>query len=253
VKIVVVSPHQEDAALGLGLAIGAWLEQGHTVEVVSCFARSENAPYSDADSVHANDRMSFVSALRRREEEEWRKLYRSAKLTLTDLNLKDAPLRLHCAPEEVFSVAVNDADKFFAKMAKALERSRASAVVFPLGVGGHVDHRTAMLAAVTAAGPVAFYEDQPYAAEPGAPIEEAVRAIEQKLGSPLEPDFAGEPTDVDAAVARRRRMALCFVSQLEDAQVAGVAGFCARYGGRERLWRSAGWRELFAKVDSSTS
>jgi LmbE family N-acetylglucosaminyl deacetylase len=248
VKIVVVSPHREDAALGLGLAVGAWLEQGHAVEVVNCFTRSEHAPYSDADSVHANDRMSFVSALRKREDEEWRKLYRSAKLTLTDLNLKDAPLRLHCAPEEVTSVAVNDADKFFAKMAKALERNHAAAAVFPLGLGGHVDHRTAMLAAATAVGPVAFYEDQPYAAEPGALIEEAAQTAALKLGSPLEPVFVSEPTDVDAAVARKRRMALCYVSQLEDAQVAQVAGFCARYGGRERLWGSVGWRELFSAM-----
>ena len=237
-----------DAALGLGLAVDAWLEQGHAVEVVNCFTRSEHAPHSDADSVHANDRMSFVSALRKREDEAWQKLYRSAKLTLTDLNLKDAPLRLHCAREEVGSVAVNEADKTFAKIAKALERSRAAAVVFPLGVGGDVDHRTAMQAAATWLGPVAFYEDQPYAAEPGALIEEAAQTAALKLGSPLEPVFVSEPTDVDAAVARKRRMALCYVSQLEDAQVAQVAGFCARYGGRERLWGSVGWRELFSAM-----
>ena len=128
-KIVIVSPYRMDAALGLGLAVDAWLEQGHAVEVVNCFTRSEHAPHSDADSVHANDRLSFVSALRKREDEAWQKLYRSAKLTLTDLNLKDAPLRLHCAPEEVFSVAVNESDKSFAKIAKALEQRNDEAVL----------------------------------------------------------------------------------------------------------------------------
>lgn len=246
-KIAVVSPHGEDAALSLGLAIGSWLEQGHSVEVVNCFTRSESAPYSDADSVHANDRMSFVTALRRREAEAWQKLYRSGKLTLTDLNLKDAPLRLHCPPEEVFSVAMNESDKAFAKIHKALEQSRAAAIVFPLGLGGHVDHRTAMLAAtgVVAASAVAFYEDQPYAAEPGAVIDDTAQAAALLLGKPLEPVFAGEVSDVDAAVARKRRMALCYVSQLDDAQVEQVAGFCAQYGGRERLWAGPRWRELF--------
>ena len=244
-KIAIVSSHREDAALSLGLAVGVWLAQGHAVEVVNCFTRSEDAPYSDADSVHANDRMSFVSALRKREDEAWQKLYRSAKLTLTDLNLKDAPLRLHCAREEVGSVAVNEADKTFAKIAKALERSRAAAVVFPLGVGGDVDHRTAMQAAATWLGPVAFYEDQPYAAEPGALMEEAVRTVEQRLGGVLEPVFAGG-AEVEAAVARKRRLALCYVSQLEDAQVERVAEFCVGYGGRERLWGNAGWLDLFS-------
>ncbi len=246
-KIAIVSPHRMDAALGLGLAVGTWLEQGHAVEVVNCFTRSEHAPYSDAESVHANDRMSFVSALRKREDEEWRKLYRGAKLTLTDLNLKDAPLRLHCAAEEVFSVAVNEADKTFAKIAKTIERSGAAAAVFPLGVGGHVDHRTAMLAAAAWAGPVAFYEDQPYAAADAALTAEAVQVAALTVGRPLEPVFAVEAADVEVAVARKRRLALCYVSQLDDAQVEQVAGACAEYGGRERLWVSAAWREMFAE------
>jgi hypothetical protein len=246
VKIVIVSPHRQDAALSLGLAVGVWLEQGHAVEVVNCFTRSEHAPYSDADSVHANDRMSFVSALRKREDEEWGKLYRSAKLTLTDLNLKDAPLRLHCAPEEVSSVAVNEADKAFAKIAKALEQSPAAGAAFPLGVGGDVDHRTAMAAAAAWPGALAFYEDQPYAAEDPALIEAAVHPAALAAGRPLEPWFAGAPMDLDAATARKRRLGLSYVSQLDDAQVERVAGFCAGYGGRERLWASAAWREMFA-------
>ena len=247
-KIVIVSPHREDAALSLGLAVGVWLAQGHAVEVVNCFTRSEDAPYSDADSVHANDRMSFVSALRKREDEAWQKLYRSAKLTLTDLNLKDAPLRLHCAPGDVFGAAVNESDKAFAKIAKALESSRAEALVFPLALGGHVDHRTAMLAAAAfAAGmPVAFYEDQPYAAEMETPVDEQARTVAEMLNTPLEPVFVSEPDDADAAVASKRRQALCYVSQLEDARVERVAAFCARYGGRERLWANAAWRERFA-------
>ncbi len=246
-KIAIVSPHRMDAALGVGLAVDAWLQQGHAVEVVNCFTRSEHAPYSDAESVHANDRMSFVSALRKREDEEWRKLTRSAKFAITDLNLKDAPLRLHCAADEVFSVAVNETDKAFAKMAKALEQSRATAALFPLAVGGHVDHRTAMLAAAAWPGPVAFYEDQPPAAENAGLVEAAVLRGALAAGRPLEPTFAGGTTDVEAAAARKRRLALCYVSQLDDAQVEQVAGECVEYGGRERLWSSAAWRELLGE------
>ena len=67
-KIVVVSPHRSDAAFSLGLAVGSWLEQGHTVEVMNVFTRTEHAPYSDVDSLHPNDRMSFASAVRKRED-----------------------------------------------------------------------------------------------------------------------------------------------------------------------------------------
>ena len=247
-KIAVLSPHRMDAALSLGLAVGSWLEQRHTIEVVNCFTRSEHAPFSDADSVHANDRMSFASAVRKREDEAWQKLYRSAKLTLTDLNLKDAPLRLHCAPEEAFTVAVNPIDKAFAKIHKALERSRAAALVFPLGLGGHVDRRIGLDAALAYTGtmPVAFYADQPFAAQGSAVIEEHVQGLAARLGAELTPVFASAAGDVEAAVERKRRLALCYVSQLEDAQVALVAGDVARHGGRERLWANAKWRELFA-------
>jgi len=237
-----------DAALSAGLAVGPWLEQGHAVEVVNCFTRSELAPFSDADSVHENDRMSFVSALRKREDEAWQKLYRSAKLTFTDVNLKDAPLRLHCAPGDVFRVAVNESDKAFAKIQKALERSRAAAFVFPLGLGGHVDHRIACEAAAACAGasPVAFYEDQPFATQGPAAIEAVVQGIAARMGVELTPVFADEAGDVESAVERKRRMAWCYVSQLDDAQVEQVARDCARYGGRERLWANAKWQELFA-------
>jgi LmbE family N-acetylglucosaminyl deacetylase len=249
-KIAVVSPHGEDAGLSLGLAIGVWLQQGHAVEVVSCFTRSEHAPFSDADSVHANDRMSFVTALRRREAEDWRRQYRSAKLTITDLNLKDARLRLHCAAEDVTSIAVNEADKAFAKIHTALERSRAGAVVFPLALGGHADHRTAMLAAAAPVGTmaVAFYEDLPDAAAAEAAIEEQTRTVAEAMSTQLVPVFAGDPVDVSAAETSKRRQALCFVSQLEDAQVELVAGFCTGYGGRERLWANPAWLVSFPET-----
>jgi LmbE family N-acetylglucosaminyl deacetylase len=90
VKIVVVSPHQDDAAFSLSLAIGAWLERGHAVEVVNCFTRSEHAPFSDVSSVHANDRMTYVTAVRAKEDESWRKQIGAGakRLSLKDLNVK---------------------------------------------------------------------------------------------------------------------------------------------------------------------
>jgi LmbE family N-acetylglucosaminyl deacetylase len=242
VKIVVLSPHREDAAFSLSLAIEAWLARGHAVEVVNCFTRSEHAPYSDVGSVHANDRMTYVTALRLKEEESWRKQYGAAqkRLTLKDLNVKDAPLRMHCAIDEVASIAVNPADKAMGKIQKALEG--AGAVVLPLALGGHVDHRTTQQAALPllmAALPCAFYEDLPHALELG---EEAIAQTTREVDPELTPAFANMPQEIDAAIKRKRRLALCYDSQIEDALADRMAGFCSQHGGRERLWANAAWR-----------
>ena len=247
-KITVVSAHRGDAAFALGLAVEAWLGWGHAVEVVSCFTRSEFAPYSDVGSVHANDRVSFVTAVRKREDEAWRKQVGSAKLTLTDLNLKDAPLRLHCRANEVFGRAADASEKVVAKIRRAMELSKPGALVLPLGLSGHVDYVTARdvaLSALSTVGfPVAFYEELPYAAGDGAEvaIEAAVEQLPLAVQSKLHPVFAMEAKDTtDEAVVRRRRIAWCYDSQIDESATAEIAEFCRRYEGRERLWGNAAW------------
>jgi LmbE family N-acetylglucosaminyl deacetylase len=251
VKITVVSPHRGDAAFALGLTVEAWLMQGHVVEVVSCFTRSEFAPYSDAGSLHPNDRMSFATAVRKREDEEWRKQYGVAKLTLTDLNLKDAPIRLHCGAEEVFGRAADVSVKVVSKIRRALELSKAGAIVLPLGLDGHVDHisaRDAAMLAETSALPLAFYEELPYAAHADGEqaIEAAVNQLSSTLQAELQPAFAGrlhgDESAIEAAVLRKRRAAWCYDSQIDESVTTEIAEFCRRYEGRERLWANAAWR-----------
>jgi LmbE family N-acetylglucosaminyl deacetylase len=239
VKITVVSAHRGDAAFGVGLAVRVWLEQGHAVEVVNCFTRSEFAPFSDAGSVHANDRMSFVSATRKREDEAWVKLYRG-KLTLTDLNMKDAPLRLHCEADQVFQRTIDLAEKSAVKIQKAVERSAAGAMVVPLALDGHVDRMIAREAGMAAwAGAVAFYEDLPQSAGFG---DEALDAAAHAVRLDLRAGFAGPAVeDVEAAVARKRRIAWCYDSQIDESVTGEIAEFCRGYGGRERLWVNPAW------------
>ncbi len=279
-KITVVSPHRGDAAFAVGLSIEAWLAQGHTVEVLNCFTRSEFAPYSDAGSVHANDRASFVSAVRKREDEAWSRRHGTAKLTLTDLNLKDAPLRLHHqrldgGTEDVpgrvggTSVAVDasvagdapvteDAsEKIVKKIRRGLWMSKAAALVLPLGLSGHVDHLTARnvaLSAMQAEGPVAFYEELPGAASAQAQekldetIQTAVSQLTLAVQSTLQPVFAREAcatrAAVEDAVTRKRRIAWCYDSQIDEAVTTEIAIFCERYEGRERMWGNEVWRSM---------
>ena len=248
-KITVVSPHRGDAAFALGLSIEAWLREGHAVEVVSCFTRSEFAPYSDVGSVHRNDRVSFVTAVRKREDEAWRKQVGASKFTITDLNLKDAPLRLHVGASEVFGRAADASEKVVSKIRRALEMSKAGAWVLPLGLSGHVDHVTARDVALSAMPkegfPVAFYEELPEAAVAGDEgIDAAKLSLTLAVQGKLEPVFAvgyGQ-TGAEDAVAKKRRVAWCYDSQIDEAATTGIAEFCRRFEGRERIWANAAWR-----------
>jgi LmbE family N-acetylglucosaminyl deacetylase len=253
VKITVISPHRGDAAFALGLAIRAWLLAGHAVEVVSCFTRSEFAPYSDVGTVHRNDRVSFVTAVRKREDEEWRKQMErlgregAAKFAITDLNLKDAPLRLHVGANEVFGRVADASEKVVSKIRIALERSKAGAWVLPLGLGGHVDHVTAREVALSALGPearpVAFYEELPEAGVVGVEgIDAATLSLTLAVQGKLEPEFAGGGAAVEDAVGKKRRVAWCYDSQVDEAKTTEIAEACRRYEGRERLWANAAWR-----------
>ena len=251
-KITVVSPHRGDAAFALGLSIGAWLRGGHAIEVVSCFTRSDFAPYSDVGSVHRNDRVSFVTAVRKREDEEWRKQLardRGSKFTITDLNLKDAPLRLHVGANEVFGRAADASEKVTSKIRRALEMSKAGAWVLPLGLGGHVDHVTARdveLSALAMEGfPVAFYEELPEAtAVRDEAVDAATLSLTLAVQGKLEPVFAGGDglVDVEDAVAKKRRVAWCYDSQIDEAATLEIAEACRKFEGRERIWASEAWR-----------
>jgi LmbE family N-acetylglucosaminyl deacetylase len=246
VKITVVSPHRGDAAFALGLAIQAWLEAGHAVEVISCFTRSDFAPYSDVGSVHKNDRVSYVTAVRKREDEEWRKQAGTAKFSITDLNLKDAPLRLHVGATEVFGRTADASEKVVSKIRRALEMSKAGAWVLPLGLGEHVDHLTARDVALSArpgqAFPVAFYEELPEGVRGADDVDAAVVSLELAVQSTLGPVFAVDVMDVEDAVKRKRRVAWCYDSQIDEAATSEIAEFCRRFEGRERIWANAAWQ-----------
>jgi hypothetical protein len=43
-------------------------------------------------------------------------------------------------------------------------------------------------------------------------------------------------------VKQKRRLTLCYDSQIEDAAAEQMAAHCRQFGGRERLWANAAWR-----------
>ncbi len=237
VRIVILSPHRDDACFSLALSIGAWLRDGHDVTIMNVFTRSLYAPYSDADSVHDNDRLSYVSAMRRKEDEAFLRHIPGARMV--DLNIKDAPLRLHCSSDTVCDMPVNPADGAFAKIHKAVSRhagSGGAALVLPLALGHHVDHRVARDAslALSAALPCAFYEDLPYATRPGVSIDlQRFRAdVDAKYHEHLHPVVCYH----SKSIAWKRSLALGYTSQIREDVADLVSGFAQRYHGNERIW-----------------
>lgn len=245
--IVVVSPHRDDAAFSLGLSIGAWLRAGHAVVVLNCFVRSDYAPYSDVENVHANDRISYVSAVRLREDQAWAKRYRAQRLQLRDLDLMDAPLRLACAVEEVLTAEIRPGDRAVERVrgaiAKLLRRGD-TALAAPLSAGGHIDHRVVREAAVLALAevpaPACFYEDLPYAAAGGALTAERVAELAAELPFPLQQQVISAEVPTDRFVEEKRRMADCYDSQVDRGVVEQMAQTAGHLQG-ERVWANAAW------------
>jgi LmbE family N-acetylglucosaminyl deacetylase len=261
-KILILSPHRDDAAFSVSLAIQDWLTAGHTVTILNVFTRSLDAPFSDADFIHENDRLSYVSAMRLREDELFlqritQSLPRTRKthIQMADLNLKDGPIRLRIPSDQLCDTPVNPEDPAIEKIRKALTRQSEAgnleALVLPLALGNHVDHLTVREAALplTTQLPSAFYEDLPYAATyPSVTADlDHILEVVTTLGEPLTPaqTASNTPEATAEAAARKRHLALGYASQIDEEAADAIANFTTRYNGTERLWLNQQWLSAF--------
>jgi LmbE family N-acetylglucosaminyl deacetylase len=255
-KILILSPHRDDAAFSLSIAIINWLTARHTVTILNIFTRSRYAPYSDAAFVHQNDELSYVSAMRMREDEHFlRRITQDlpkglkSNLHMVDLHLKDAPIRLRIPLEDLSDTPVNPADHAIEKIRKALTRQSEAgtmeAVVLPAALGNNVDHLTVREAAMssTASLPSAFYEDLPYAAtHPSAATDlETLCEVAAQRNESLNPILC----QIDSAVERKRKLILGYASQIDDVAGTLISEFATRYNGGERLWANQQWLSSF--------
>lgn len=251
-NILILSPHRDDAALSLALAIEGWLATGHRVTVLGVFTRSLNAPFSDADTVHPNDLLSYVSAMRRREDAEFLKLMPA--LRMVDLNLKDAPLRLRCSVDDLYTLGSSADDTAIAKIQKALARLAAEqpidAVLLPLALGHHVDHLVVRNSALAFANvhACAFYEDLPDALLSANDIDASALAefdalrtcgLFTEVGTPI---ILPAREDTADSVRAKRRFVSVYNSQLDEITIDAIGNLAAHYaGGGERVWVNAAW------------
>jgi hypothetical protein len=260
-KILILSPHRDDAAFSLSLAITHWLNARHTVTILNVFTRSRHAPFSDAAFVHENDELSYVSAMRLREDELWvRRIQESlpkglkTHLHMVDLNLKDALIRLRTPEEALCTTPVNPADPSIDKIRKALTRQSEldaiEALVLPAALGNQVDHLTVREAAqpfITQL-PSAFYEDLPYAAThlTANTDLEALRSAATERNEPLTEILYRTDTNPEEAITRKRRLVLNYASQIDDEAADHIANYATNYNGAERIWANHQWLKAFA-------
>jgi LmbE family N-acetylglucosaminyl deacetylase len=255
-KILLLSPHRDDAAFSLSISITNWLRARHTVTILNIFTRSRYAPYSDAGFVHENDELSYVSAMRLREDEHFLRritqdLPKGLKnnLHMIDLNLKDAPIRLRIPLEELSDTPVNPADAAIEKIRKALikqsEMGAMQALVLPAALGNHIDHLTVREAAMsfTTSIPSSFYEDLPYATtHPSAATDlEVLREAAEQRDEPLSPVVYR----IDSATEHKRKLILGYASQINNEAGTLISDFAIRYNGGERLWANQAWLDAF--------
>jgi LmbE family N-acetylglucosaminyl deacetylase len=143
-----VSPHLDDVALSCAGRLLRARDAGDRVVVATVF--SAGGPAHGA------------------RQEEDRAALASIGAEAVHLGFSDGPWRpgielsyrslvLEAAVDAALVAAVADA---VSGLVRALGPRET---YLPLGVGGHIDHRTVCAAAAGVAGPVAFYEDRPYA------------------------------------------------------------------------------------------
>ncbi|NYF50928.1 hypothetical protein [Tunturiibacter gelidoferens] len=237
-----------------------WLIARHTVTLLNVFTRSRYAPYSDAAFVHENDELSYVSAMRLREDELFLRRMKESlpkglknNLQMLDLNLKDAPIRLRVPLDQLCDMPVNPSDPSIEKIRKALTRQSEldamEAVVVPAALGNQIDHLTVREAAMPFVGslPAAFYEDLPYAAtHPSAAADlDSLRDATTLLDEPLRSILCRTDESAAGAITRKRKLVLNYASQIDEEAGNVIANFATRYDSAERLWANAQWIAAF--------
>ncbi|HNP88349.1 MAG TPA: PIG-L family deacetylase [Kouleothrix sp.] len=251
---VYLSPHLDDAVLSCGGAIAHYTAAGERVLVVTLCTGAPNpsGPFSAlAHDIHTNEwRLTPAQAMAARLREDDQALARLNADTFR-AGLLDAIYRMpaiYDSREALFGPPARHDPLLPALrdlIAALRARLPAATLYAPLGVGGHVDHQFTYIAALTAGGRVAYYEDYPYAQRPGA--------LSQRLDA-LGQEFASETLDIGTHLAHKIAAIEAYTSQLDvlfggaaamaEAVTAYAAATHPSHGTyTERVWRHAGSRQ----------
>ncbi len=200
---------------------------------------------------------------RKAEDERWAYFMEAA---LVDLDLPDAVHRGYDGEASLLGPPFEDDEPPIDILRREIMRLEPQQVYFPLGVGGHVDHRLCRDAALallsdgpawvmpapSLAGRLSFYEDFPYAwwSDFAGLADLTSHGIEVPAGMALEARYA----DVSDQLERKSAGLKMYPGQVqrlfesEQAMLDAVAGYAARVaeaggvgtGAAERYWSVVG-------------
>ncbi|QJW81910.1 PIG-L deacetylase family protein [Burkholderia glumae] len=209
-RLVLLSPHFDDAVWSLGGAVPAWCRDREVTIVTLCDGDADPAVVQRLTEPAHRWRAFGGIAARRAEDAR-----AAAMLGCTRIGLGHRDAALRASPTGEFECPAPDALFAACAVPDALEaRLRAwlrpdDQVIAPLGFGGHVDHCITHLLARRLPHTIAYYADFPYyAPSHAAMLADQVRA----LGLPatpveLECDW---PAWVDASLCYRSQVIRLF-------------------------------------------
>lgn len=275
----IISPHYDDAALSLALAIRHWCEVGVKVTLVNCFTQSDHAPHAritstpqalagrvlarlrrslpafparaptGAPTITTGRRIEIISALRQQEDSAFRNRY-NPPIGALELGLQDAPLREDPTARAILGGRLSPADIEIAARLSGLLRCVMvdGLVLAPLGLGGHADHRIARLAAMQSIvrARLAFYEDLPYAtALAETSVFEVVAELQGAATAAAGTERLSRTRGKSGGRREKMRLISAYRSQFTHQELLAVG----RLGGdAERIWATDEWLSIYGKL-----
>ena len=182
-KIVLLSPHLDDAVFSVGGLMAALADEGHELHLVTCFTRSVPSPVGFALACQLDKGLSAeVDYMQLRREED----ARACQLLNAQphwLDLPEAPHRGYHSAAALFGELVEE-DTVQPELAERVRTTVAhlqpDLILSPVGIGRHVDHRQVTRAVEKLKGEhsdklfVRWY-DEPYLARNPAEYPASVR------------------------------------------------------------------------------
>jgi len=234
--MIICSPHCDDAALSLGAASASGALG--KVKTAVFFSRSR---FTRREPGTGDERK--VTALRADEE---RRAAAVCGYKPSFLNLPEPFARPGYSLKTLRDMEIDPCGDpvFAAALAAALNLALAGEpMLFPAGVGGHIDHRILAIIGKGLCGraPVAgFYEDIPYTALWGR----------EKTDAFIEEEYGGMVTrrlhfPSDGCRAVKRNALRCYASQLAPSEVSGLLKKSETCGG-EAVWLTEAGERFFS-------
>ena len=246
-RVIVISPHIDDAAFSLASTLKLLVRAGSTVKIVNCFTLTRFAPFV------GNERLTPMT--RRRHEEEVFLHQLGGNSQADDLGLQDAPGRTGLGLRAVViqPASARDIVVTALQLVERLERMGGDTTVLaPLAIGNHPDHYIARLAALEKYRrlPIAFYEDLPYTA---SVAQDRVLSTVKETGTMLGEDLQLVTVHWPGDFLWKRQCCSYYKSQISQAGIEKIVNYMQSNHG-EKLWCSErfvnSWKWLWESFGS---